>query len=115
MVFLLIIAVTVILIATLAYLMCNSKSGALFELKNDIKASYPAILSNVEDILFCWSDRVCKNRFRYVTEALMNYFDDLALFQQSTRVAVLTGGNRGIGLHVLKKLLVCEMTVVLGK
>lgn len=26
----------------------------------------------------------------------------------------MTGGNRGIGLHVLEKLLRCEMTVVIG-
>lgn len=37
------------------------------------------------------------------------------MFKQSSKVAVLTGGNRGIGLHVLKKLLICEMTVILGK
>lgn len=30
-------------------------------------------------------------------------------------VAVLTGGNRGLGLEVLKKLLDCNMTVILGK
>jgi NAD(P)-dependent dehydrogenase (short-subunit alcohol dehydrogenase family) len=30
------------------------------------------------------------------------------------KVAVMTGGNRGIGLHVLEKLLRCEMTVMLG-
>lgn len=28
---------------------------------------------------------------------------------------MLTGGNRGIGIHVLKKLLECKFTVVLGK
>lgn len=38
----------------------------------------------------------------------------LALFEQPLKVAVLTGGNRGIGLHVLEKLLICKMTVVLG-
>jgi NAD(P)-dependent dehydrogenase (short-subunit alcohol dehydrogenase family) len=30
------------------------------------------------------------------------------------KVVVMTGGNRGIGLHVLEKLLKCDMTVMLG-
>jgi hypothetical protein len=37
-----------------------------------------------------------------------------ALYRQPSSVAVLTGGNRGIGLEVLKKLLQCEITVILG-
>lgn len=31
------------------------------------------------------------------------------------QVAVITGGNRGIGVFVVEKLLKCEMTVVMGK
>ena len=37
-----------------------------------------------------------------------------ALYTQASSVAVLTGGNRGLGLQILKKLLRCEMTVILG-
>lgn len=37
------------------------------------------------------------------------------LYKQPDRVAVITGGNRGIGLGIIKKLLECEMTVVMGK
>jgi len=37
-----------------------------------------------------------------------------ALYRQPSSIAVITGGNRGIGLEVLKKLLQCEMTVILG-
>lgn len=29
-------------------------------------------------------------------------------------MAVITGGNRGIGLHIVEKLLKCEMIVVMG-
>lgn len=36
------------------------------------------------------------------------------LFPQPHKVAVITGGNRGIGLAVLKKLLECQMTVMMG-
>lgn len=38
-----------------------------------------------------------------------------ALYKQPQKIVVLTGGNKGIGLGVLRKLLECEMTVVLGK
>lgn len=42
-----------------------------------------------------------------------NFF--AVLYKQDSSIAVLTGGNRGLGLRVLKKLLECEMTVILGK
>ncbi|XP_070490215.1 uncharacterized protein [Chironomus tepperi] len=41
-------------------------------------------------------------------------YNKVSLYPQSSSVAVLTGGNRGIGLCILKKLLQCEMTVILG-
>lgn len=37
------------------------------------------------------------------------------LIQLPDRVAVITGGNRGIGIHVVQKLLRCGMTVVMGE
>lgn len=42
------------------------------------------------------------------------FYNKVSLYSQSSSVAVLTGGNRGLGLDVLKKLLQCEMTVILG-
>jgi NAD(P)-dependent dehydrogenase (short-subunit alcohol dehydrogenase family) len=36
------------------------------------------------------------------------------LHPQPHKVALLTGGNKGIGLAVLRKLLECEMTVVVA-
>lgn len=57
---LILILVVVLLLVTLIFLTSISKHGALFEFKNNFLASYPAIFSNVEDVLFSWSDRVCK-------------------------------------------------------
>lgn len=36
------------------------------------------------------------------------------LYDQKGRLAIITGGNRGIGLHVVEKLLSCQITVVMG-
>lgn len=36
------------------------------------------------------------------------------LYDQKGRVAIITGGNRGIGLHVVEKLLACQITVIMG-
>jgi hypothetical protein len=41
-------------------------------------------------------------------------FSRTALYKQPNKIVVLTGGNKGIGLGILRKLLECEMTVVLG-
>lgn len=40
--------------------------------------------------------------------------DRVELYKQPDRVAVITGGGRGIGLKIVEKLLECEMTVVMG-
>lgn len=34
--------------------------------------------------------------------------------ERPNKVVVMTGGNRGIGLHVINKLLKCDMTIMLG-
>lgn len=39
----------------------------------------------------------------------------LELIKLPNKVAVITGGNRGIGVYVVEKLLKCEMTVIMGK
>lgn len=36
------------------------------------------------------------------------------MYDQRGRLAIITGGNRGIGLHVVEKLLACQITVVMG-
>lgn len=38
-----------------------------------------------------------------------------ALYNQPEKIAVITGGNRGIGLRIIEKLLECEMTVIMGE
>lgn len=43
----------------------------------------------------------------------MTYFSELP--NRNGDVAVITGGGRGIGFHVVKKLLEANMKVVIGK
>ncbi|KAL7017750.1 hypothetical protein ACKWTF_010506 [Chironomus riparius] len=54
--------------------------------------------------------------FETICQDYMNAprYNTVSLYSQSSSVAVLTGGSRGLGLGVLKKLLQCEMTVILG-
>lgn len=59
---------------------------------------------------------VCVCGFLYLNCLIFPHsFHSKALYEQPNRNVVLTGGNRGLGIHVLKKLLRCEMTVMLGK
>lgn len=51
--------------------------------------------------------------FHYITHKIRLCI--AALYKQDTSIAVLTGGNRGLGLPILKKLLECEITVILGR
>lgn len=36
------------------------------------------------------------------------------LHEQRGRLAIITGGNRGIGLHVVEKLLACHIKIIMG-
>lgn len=45
---------------------------------------------------------------------ILHYYYSIELFEQSGRVAVITGGNRGIGLNVVEKLLKCNISIVMG-
>ncbi|XP_037954910.1 dehydrogenase/reductase SDR family member on chromosome X-like [Teleopsis dalmanni] len=40
--------------------------------------------------------------------------DRVELYKQPGRVAIITGGNRGIGLRIVEKLLACDITVIMG-
>lgn len=42
------------------------------------------------------------------------YLPFLELSDERNRVAIVTGGNRGIGVHVVDKLLNCRMTVIVA-
>lgn len=54
------------------------------------------------------------NVFDFQNVYVYGYFC-LDLFKQKGRVAVITGGNRGIGADVVEKLLQCEINVIMGK
>ncbi|CRK88704.1 CLUMA_CG002366, isoform B [Clunio marinus] len=47
-------------------------------------------------------------------DTIMRYWNKVELVKRPNKIAVMTGGNRGIGLCVLEKLLKCDMTVMLG-
>lgn len=49
-----------------------------------------------------------------VQDFMLKDRDRVELYKQPGRVAVITGGNRGIGLKIVEKLLECDMTVIMG-
>lgn len=51
---------------------------------------------------------------RKVKVTLQRYFLSSGLFPQPHKIVVMTGGNRGIGMAVVKKLLECKMTVIVA-
>ncbi|KAI8123964.1 hypothetical protein FF38_08717 [Lucilia cuprina] len=63
-----------------------------------------------------------KMEFRYQYLGIIGLIEDfrhrprdrVELYKQPGCVAVITGGNRGIGLRIVEKLLACDMTVVMG-
>lgn len=52
--------------------------------------------------------------YSYKSTSLRIYLPFTDLYDQKGRTAIITGGNRGIGLHVVEKLLACHITVVMG-
>ncbi|EDW02136.1 dehydrogenase/reductase SDR family member on chromosome X [Drosophila grimshawi] len=66
-----------------------------FEWKTEFRYQYLGIIGLVHDAKYASRDRV-------------------ALYKQPDRIAVITGGNRGIGLRIVEKLLACDMTVIMG-
>lgn len=47
-------------------------------------------------------------------DIFLRYKNKVDLIQKPNKIVIMTGGNRGIGLYVLEKLLKCNMTVMLG-
>ncbi|KRG05001.1 dehydrogenase/reductase SDR family member on chromosome X isoform X2 [Drosophila mojavensis] len=66
-----------------------------FEWKTEFRYQYLGIVGLIHDAQYASRDRV-------------------ALYKQPDRIAVITGGNRGIGLRIVEKLLACDMTVIMG-
>ncbi|XP_055919607.1 retinol dehydrogenase 12 [Eupeodes corollae] len=66
-----------------------------YEWKTEFRFQYVGAVGLVHDLIYASRDKV-------------------ALYPQNDKVAVITGGNRGIGLKIIEKLLACEMTVVMG-
>ncbi|CAG9809471.1 unnamed protein product [Chironomus riparius] len=49
-----------------------------------------------------------------IEDTFLRYKNKVDLVQKPNKIAIMTGGNRGIGVHTLEKLLKCSMTVMLG-
>uniref|UniRef100_A0A1A9WIU1 Uncharacterized protein n=1 Tax=Glossina brevipalpis TaxID=37001 RepID=A0A1A9WIU1_9MUSC len=66
-----------------------------YEWKMELSFQYVGILGLIDDFMYRSSNKV-------------------ELYTQPDRIAVITGGNRGIGLRIIQKLLNCDMTVIIG-
>ncbi|KAM7342257.1 polyprenol dehydrogenase [Cochliomyia hominivorax] len=94
---------TLLLIAFLGLIVCafwfakTSKEvpKSWYEWKMEFRYQYLGIIGLIEDFTYRAKDKV-------------------ELYKQPGRIAVITGGNRGIGLRIVEKLLACDMTVVMG-
>ncbi|XP_049291009.1 dehydrogenase/reductase SDR family member on chromosome X [Anopheles funestus] len=67
-----------------------------------------------------WTQFVCEVRMQICGfQALLDDFimrprNKVELYKQPGKIALITGGNRGIGLRIVKKLVECEIEVILG-
>ncbi|XP_030375253.1 dehydrogenase/reductase SDR family member on chromosome X [Scaptodrosophila lebanonensis] len=94
---------TLFTLALLALMLCGfifSKTTkgipkSWYEWKTEFRYQYMGIVGLIHDAQYAKRDRV-------------------ALYKQPDRIAVITGGNRGIGLRIVEKLLACDMTVIMG-
>jgi len=91
-------SVLLAIVGLLAFYFARSSKSmpkSLSELKSEIYWQYHGVRGLVEDTILRRNNRV-------------------ELFSKEGKVAVITGGNRGIGLRVVEKLLKCDMSVVMG-
>ena len=85
------------------------------EFKLEIKTIWCGFRSQNEDLVLQKRNRI-SNIAKFVSlKVQQNHFYISELIQLPNRVAIITGGNRGIGIHVVTKLLRCEMTVIMGE
>lgn len=66
-----------------------------YEWKTEFKFQYIGAVGLIHDYIYAYRDKV-------------------ELYSQPDKIAVITGGNRGIGLKIIEKLLACDMTVIMG-
>ncbi|XP_046395066.1 dehydrogenase/reductase SDR family member on chromosome X-like [Ischnura elegans] len=92
-----VIAIIIILVLPLSGAPCRGLQGSDF-----IKAAKCNCLINLMGVFAMVDDIISRRRNRFL------------LPQKSNQVAVITGGARGIGVEVVKKLLKCGMNVVIG-
>lgn len=53
--------------------------------------------------------------FMFLGQCLKPYLFSSDAVDRSGQIAVVTGGSRGLGLHVVRMLLQCNMHVIIGK
>lgn len=86
------------------------------EFKIEVNMQIGGAVALVEDMILRFKNKT--GRIKLIQTCDLIYEDFfrffLELIQKPNKVAIMTGGNRGIGLFVLEKLLKCEMTVMLG-
>uniref|UniRef100_A0A182JCK3 Dehydrogenase with different specificities related to short-chain alcohol dehydrogenase n=1 Tax=Anopheles atroparvus TaxID=41427 RepID=A0A182JCK3_ANOAO len=67
-----------------------------------------------------WSQFVCEVRMQIcgfqaiLDDFIMRSRNKVELYKQPGKIALITGGNRGIGLRIVKKLVECEIEVIMG-
>uniref|UniRef100_A0A2M4DM74 Putative dehydrogenase with different specificities related to short-chain alcohol dehydrogenase n=1 Tax=Anopheles darlingi TaxID=43151 RepID=A0A2M4DM74_ANODA len=67
-----------------------------------------------------WSQFVCEVRMQIcgfqglLDDFIMRSRNRVELYKQPGKIALITGGNRGIGLRIVKKLVECEIEIILG-
>lgn len=87
-----------------------------WEFKFEIKTILCGLRSQNEDLFLRRRNRISWASLNM--NSMWGQFQRLLfseLIKLPNKVAVITGGNRGIGVYVVEKLLKCEMIVVMGK
>ncbi|XP_053684486.1 dehydrogenase/reductase SDR family member on chromosome X [Sabethes cyaneus] len=97
MALLLFAGIAVVVLFSIFYFMKSSKEMPknFSQLVAEIKVQQVGFLGIVEDIVLRGANRV-------------------ELYKQPGKIALVTGGNRGIGLRIVQKLVECDIEVILG-
>lgn len=85
------------------------------ELKSEIYWQYHGIRGLVEDAILKRNNRVGEYNILFLNNDRNQQVFFIDLISKEGKVAVITGGNRGIGLRVVEKLAKCDMSIIMGK